>query len=134
DTLNDFTVWNFKAYATVEAGWKVRLRPVIHVQQGDPAGRGVHANSTSRTTGGPAVNYGTQPLHAEPITALRHPTVAQMNFRAEKSIGLARAVRVKLGLIFDVFNVFNANPELNIRSTTGRLTISETGENIPTFN
>ncbi len=134
DTLNDFTVWNFKTYATVEAGWGVRLTPVLHVQQGYPAGRVFSATSTSGITGGPGVNYGTQPLHAEPITALRHDTVSQMNFRAEKSIGLARQGRVKLGILFDVFNVFNANPELNIRSTTGRLTISESGVNIPTFN
>ena len=134
DTLNDFTVWNFKTYATVEAGWGVRLTPVLHVQQGYPAGRVFSATSTSGITGGPGVNYGTQPLHAEPITALRHDTVTQMNFRAEKSIGLARQGRVKLGILFDVFNVFNANPELNIRSTTGRLTISESGVNIPTFN
>jgi hypothetical protein len=30
--------------------------------------------------------------------------------------------------------VFNANPELNIRATTARLAISETGANIPAFN
>jgi hypothetical protein len=134
DTFNEFTVWNFKAYGTYEAGWGVRLTPVFHMQQGYPAGRVFTATSTSGITGGPGVNYGTQPLHAEPITARRHETITQMNFRAEKSFGIARAGRVKLGILFDVYNVFNANPELNIRSTTGRLAISETGANIPTFN
>ena len=72
------------------------------------------------------MNYGTQPLHAEPLTAHRQETIKQLDFRAEKRFTLAG--RVKLGMMFDVYNVFNANPELNIRSTTGRLAISEIGQ------
>ena len=41
---------------------------------------------------------------------------------------------MNLNVLFDVFNVMNANTELNIRATTGTLTISETGAVIPALN
>ena len=41
--------------------------------------------------------------------------------------------RITLSAMVDVFNALNANTELNIRHTTGRLTISETAQSIPAF-
>jgi hypothetical protein len=69
---------------------------------------------------------------AEDLTAHRLQTVRQLDFRAEKKIRLTG--RARLGVIFDLYNVFNANPELNINARTGTLTIGETGAVIPTFN
>ena len=54
-----------------------------------------------------------------------------VDLRIDKSFALKG--RVKLGILFDVYNLFNANTELNIRSTTGRLAISRSAT-IPTFN
>ena len=132
DSLNDFTTWTFKAHGSYEPGWNLRFTSIFRAQQGYPAGRVFNATSTSGATGSAGVNYGTQPLHAEPVTSQRMETVKVLDLRAEKSFKVSG--RVKLGILFDVYNVFNANPELNIRSTTGRLTISESGANIPTFN
>jgi hypothetical protein len=132
DTRNEFTVWNFKAFGSFEPAWGLRFTPVIKIQQGYPAGRVFNATSTSGITGGPGTNYGTQPLHAEPLESHRMETIKQLDIRAEKSFTLTG--RLKLGVLLDVYNVFNANAELNIRSTTGRLTINESGVNIPTFN
>ncbi len=132
DTRNEFTVWNFKAYGSYEPAWGLRFTPIFRIQQGYPAGRVFNATATSGITGGPGTNYGTQPLHAEPITALRMQTVKQLDMRVEKQFTLSG--RLKLGVLFDVYNMLNSNDELNIRSTTGRLTINATGVNIPTFN
>ena len=54
-----------------------------------------------------------------------------MDFRAEKLIKLKG--RVNFNVLFDLFNVMNANTELNVRGTTGTLTISESGATIPAF-
>jgi len=114
-------VWNFKAHGSYEPGWGVRLTPVFRIQQGYPYGRIFAATVTGVS----------QNFLAEPITTNRMETIKQLDFRAEKKVGLSN--RLRLGLIFDAYNVFNANTELNIRAGTGRLTVSESGENIPTF-
>ncbi len=132
DTRNEFTVWNGKLYGTWEPAWGLRFTPVFKIQQGYPAGRVFNATNTSGVTGGPNPNYGTQPLHAEPITAHRMETIKVLDLRAEKQFTLRG--RLKLGILLDLYNVFNENTELNIRSTTGTLTISESGTTIPTFN
>jgi hypothetical protein len=131
DIWSDFTLWNFKMHGTWEPAWGLRLTPVFRIQQGHPYGRVFNATSASGAPGSAGVNYGTQPLRAEPLTAHRQETIRQLDFRAEKRFTLSG--RVKLGVMLDVYNVFNANPELNIRATTGTLTISESGAVIPTF-
>jgi hypothetical protein len=131
DMHNEFTTWGGKVHGSWEPAWGLRLTPIYRIQQGYPYGRVFPASAASGING-PGSNYGTQNLRAEPLSSNRHETVKQLDFRAEKKVPLTG--RVKLGLIFDVYNVFNANSELNIRHTSGRLTISESGANIPTFN
>jgi len=123
-TPSEFTTWNFKIHGSWEPAWGLRLTPIFRMQQGYPYGRVFAAT----------LNYGAQNFQAEPITSHRLQTVKQLDFRAEKKIKLTSSGRAKLGVIFDVFNVLNANPELNIRAGTGTLTISESGSVIPTYN
>jgi hypothetical protein len=131
DMSSKFTTWGFKVHGTAEPAWGLRITPIYRIQQGYPYGRVFSVGATSGV-GTPGVNYGTQNLRAEPLTSHRQDTIKQLDLRLEKRFKVTG--RARLGLIFDVYNVFNANPELNIRHTTGRLTISETGANIPTFN
>ena len=119
---SDFSTWNFKAFGTYEPGWGVRLTPFVKMQQGYPYGRVFLATVTGVT----------QNFQAEPITAHRFDTIRQLDFRAEKQFSITK--RARLTALLDVYNVFNAHPELNIRATTGILTISETSAVIPTFN
>ena len=89
-------------------------------------------NATAASgVGGAGVNYGTQQLRRSlsPRTA-RTPS---SNSTSGPRSSSALSGRVKLGIMFDVYNVFNAHPELNIRATTGTLTISESAAVIPTF-
>lgn len=121
----EFSVWNFKLHGTYEPGWGVRLTPVLQVNQGYPYGR-VFSASVNGGAGNIVQNF-----QAEPITSHRMETVTKIDFRAEKKWNIGD--RVKLGTIFDLYNVTNSNAELNIRATTGRLTISETATAIPAF-
>jgi len=108
-----FAVWNFKISGTYEPGYGIRLTPVWKSQQGYPYGRVFTASA-----GGINQNF-----MAESVTAHRLATVKQFDFRAEKRFKLSG--RVNLNVLFDVFNVLNANTELNIRATTGTITILE---------
>jgi hypothetical protein len=118
---SEFSTWNFKVSGTFEPGYGIRLTPVWKMQQGYPYGRVFTANAGSIS----------QNFQAEPITAHRLETVKQVDIRAEKRFKLTG--RVNFNVLFDVFNLLNANTELNIRATTGTLTISETGAVIPAF-
>jgi hypothetical protein len=131
DMHSEFTTWGFKVHGSWEPAWGLRITPIYRMQQGYPYGR-VFTVGAASGVNGPGVNYGTQNLRAEPLTSHRQDTVKQLDFRAEKKFKVIG--RTRLALIFDVYNVFNARPELNIRATTGRLTISESGAVIPTFN
>jgi hypothetical protein len=117
-----FWTWNFRIHGSYEPGWGVRLTPVFRAQQGYPYGRVFTATVTGIS----------QNFMAEDLTAHRMQTLKQLDFRAEKQIRLTG--RARLGVIFDLYNVFNANTELNINARTGTLTISETGAVIPTYN
>ncbi len=117
----DFWTYNFKMSGTVEPGLGLRVTPVFRYQQGYPYARGV--------TG--TLNYGSQAVQAEPLGTFRLENIMQLDFRLDKRFKLTD--RITLSAIVDVFNALNANTELNIRHTTGRLTISETGQSIPAF-
>lgn len=119
--LTDFWTYNFKMSGTVEPGWGLRVTPVFRYQQGYPYARGV--------TG--TLNYGAQAVQAEPLGTFRLENVMQLDFRLDKRFKLTD--RITLSAMVDVFNALNANTELNIRHTTGRLTISETAQSIAAF-
>ena len=132
DTFNEFTVWNFKAYGTYEAGWGVRFTPVFHDAAGLSGGPRLqrHVDVRRHRRPGRELRHAAAPRGAHHRAPPRDDHADELPRREEFTL----SGRVKLGILFDVYNVFNANPELNIRSTTGRLAISESGANIPTFN
>ncbi|MEO8362431.1 MAG: hypothetical protein ABI672_20555, partial [Vicinamibacteria bacterium] len=124
---SDFSQWNFKLFGTFEPAWGLRITPVFKVQQGYPYGRVFTASPAGAGATAVAQNF-----FAEDLTAHRLETAKQLDFRADKNFKLTG--RVKLSVIVDVYNVFNANTELNVRANTGTLTISQTGAVIPLFN
>lgn len=119
--LTDFWTYNFKLSGSADLGYGIKATPVFRLQQGYPYARGV--------TG--TLNYGSQSVQAEPLGAFRMENIMQLDFRLDKKFKLND--RFSISGIVDVFNAFNANTELNIRHTTGLLTISETGARVPTF-
>jgi hypothetical protein len=107
-TFNEFTNWNAKFSGTIDAGWDLRVTPVVKIQSGAPYGRVVAAN----------LNYNTaQLILVEPIGTRRQDTVGLFDFRVEKQLRFATKARV--GLFFDLFNALNSNTAININWRSG---------------
>ncbi|HXG86770.1 MAG TPA: TonB-dependent receptor [Vicinamibacterales bacterium] len=107
-TRNEFTMWNAKVSGTADAGWGLRVTPVLKMQSGAPYGRFFAT----------ALNYNSsQIILAEPIGTRRQETVSVVDVRLEKQLRFADKARV--GLFVDVFNVMNANTAVNINWRSG---------------
>jgi hypothetical protein len=104
---HEFTTWMAKAHGTYEMPWNIRVTPVIRHQSGQPFGR----TFTAR------LQYGTVIVLAEPVGTRRMDNITIADVRLEKSFRTARSRR--FAAFFDVFNVFNANPEQNIVWSSG---------------
>lgn len=109
---NEFTNWNSKISGTLDAGWGLRVTPVLKMQSGAPYGRFVSVPGCTATTVSDCLNYGTQLVLVEPIGTRRQDTVSVLDFRVEKQLKFAQKARV--GLFFDMFNAMNSNTAVNI--------------------
>ncbi len=114
---NEFTNWNAKFGGTVDAGWGLRVTPVLKLQSGAPYGRFVNYSGCSATILANCLNYGTQIILIEPIGTRRQDTVSVFDFRVEKQLAFGPTAR--LGLFFDLFNTFNSNTAVNINWRSG---------------
>ena len=110
-TQNDYTDWNAKVSGSVDAGWGLRVTPVVKLQSGASYGRFFQTRTGE-------LNYGAQIILAEPIGTRRQDTVALVDFRVEKQLRFA-ADRARLGLFFDLFNAMNSNTAVNIDWRSG---------------
>jgi hypothetical protein len=116
-TENEFTNWLIKVSGTVDAGWGVRVTPVLKTSSGVPYGRYFSVAACSATTTTNCSNYGTQLVLAEPLGTRRQDNVAVLDFRVEKQMTFAG--RGKLGLFADLFNALNADTAVNINWRSG---------------
>lgn len=110
-TENEYTNWNSKISGTFEAGWGLRVTPVLKLQSGAPYGRFVNVPGCSATVTADCLNYGSQLVLVEPIGTRRQDTVSVLDFRVEKQLRFAQKARV--GLFFDMFNAMNSNVAVN---------------------
>ncbi len=111
-THNEYTNWSSKVSGTIDAGWGMRVTPVVKMQSGAPYGRYVNIPGCSATVVSDCLNYGTQATLVEPIGTRRQDTISLVDFRVEKQIRFAQKARV--GLFLDMFNVMNSNTNVNI--------------------
>ena len=116
-TENDYTNWSAKVSGTFDAGWGLRLTPVLKAQSGAPYGRYVNVPGCSATVTSDCLNYGSQLVLVEPIGTRRQETVSVLDFRVEKQLRFAQKARV--GLFFDMFNALNSNTNVNITWLAG---------------
>jgi hypothetical protein len=116
-TLNEFTNWNAKFSGTIDAGWGLRVTPVLKSQSGAPYGRVVNIPGCTLTVTANCLNYGSQLVLAEPLGTRRQATVTLLDFRVEKQIRFADRARV--GLFFDLFNALNSNTPINLNWRSG---------------
>jgi hypothetical protein len=126
-TQTDFWAYNFRAFGTYEPGWGLRLTPTFKIQQGYPFARAV--------TG--TLNYGSQNFQAEPLGSHRMDTIKDFDLRIDKRFKLNS--KVGLSVLFDIYNILNANTVIQSNHGTGLITINEstinggTAVRVPTF-
>lgn len=94
--------------------WGMNVAGVYKLQTGTPFGRIV---SLAADANGVAYNQGPITFFAEPRDERRFPTLHLVDFRLSKYFDFA--VRHRIELIADVFNLFNSNTETSINVNTG---------------
>jgi hypothetical protein len=111
-------VWNFKASASYDAKWGIRISPVLRHQSGAnyartvtvtvPAGSGLAATSG---TGDRATYY------LEPMNANREDNIWVFDVRAERSVNIVSKLNARLYV--DFFNITNSHASETIGRATG---------------
>ena len=109
DGRDQFRVWTAKVHGTYQAPWDLRITPLLRHQSGQPFGRVFVAS----------LNGNNVRILAEPIGTRRMDNITILDARVEKGFALPHGRRV--AAFIDVFNIFNANPELNINWSSGPL-------------
>ena len=87
--------------------WDVSFSPLVRYQQGVPFAR------TFSTT---ALSYGSVRFIAEPLGSRRQDAIFITDLRVEKT---HRFGSRDISVFFDLYNMFNSNPEQNIASSSG---------------
>jgi hypothetical protein len=110
--VQDRTTWNLKATGTYDAGWGIRLSPVMRHQSGANFARTL---TISAPAGSGLVASGT--AFVEPMNANREDNIWVFDIRAEKSLQLGTRVRARIAL--DAFNLTNSHASETIGRATG---------------
>jgi hypothetical protein len=87
--------------------WDISFSPLVRYQQGVPYAR------TFSTT---ALSYGSVRFIAEPLGSRRQDAIIVTDLRVEKT---QRFNTRDISVFFDLYNMFNQNPEQNIQSSSG---------------
>ncbi len=103
----DYTSWQGKISATIEAMYGIRVSPILRHQSGQNFGRTFSVSLPG---------YGSTRVLAEPIDSQRMDNVTIVDLKVEKVFAFGVH---KLSGFFDLFNMFNANPAQNISWVSG---------------
>jgi hypothetical protein len=114
--VQDRTQWNFKASASYDAAWGVRLSPVLRHQSGANFARTLSITVPS-TLGLTATSNASNTAYAEAMDANREDNVWVFDIRAEKSFSFTD--RLRLRAYFDLFNITNSHASETISRATG---------------
>ena len=105
------STWNFKATGSYDAGWGIRLSPVVRHQSGvnyartltiaTPAGSGLVASGLA---------------YAEPADSNREDNIWVFDVRTEKTLNLGSRVRIRAYL--DLINITNSHASETISRAT----------------
>jgi hypothetical protein len=109
------TQWNFKATASYDAPWGIRLSPVLRHQSGVNFARTISVPASAAAQFGLVLPAST--IYAEPANANREDNIWVFDIRAEKTVELTTRMRTRLFL--DVFNITNSSASETITRTTG---------------
>jgi hypothetical protein len=108
----DRTLWNFKASASYDAAWGIRISPVLRHQSGLNFAR----TGSISTTGTGLFVSGTT-FYTEPSDANREDHIWVFDTRLEKTLTISGNVRLR-GML-DFFNITNSHASETISRATG---------------
>jgi outer membrane receptor protein involved in Fe transport len=108
DGRHEYSRQNVKLSGTYQAPWGLSVSPMLRYQQGFPFGRTFAASGFF---------VGNVRILAEPLGTQRQDDIVVTDLRIEKELPLG-SVR-KLGIFFDAYNLFNANPAQNLQWSSG---------------
>jgi hypothetical protein len=109
----DRSTWSFKATASYDAPYGIRLSPVLRHQSGVNFARTLSIPATP--VAGVSVVGAT--AYAEPANANREDNITVFDIRAEKSFSVTTRLRVRTYL--DLFNITNSHASETISRATG---------------
>ena len=109
------TQWNFKATASYDAPWGIRLSPVLRHQSGVNFARNISVPASAASAFGLVLPAST--IYAEPADANREDNIWVFDVRAEKTVNFTDRLRTRL--FFDLFNITNSSASETITRTTG---------------
>jgi hypothetical protein len=105
---SDYVPMRFlKLAGSFEPGWNLRISPLLRYQSGTPYGRRASVS----------MNYGSQTVQIEPTGDRRMDAPLIFDVRAERKFALAS--QRSIAVVLDVFNIANANSEVDININSG---------------
>ncbi|MBI3401648.1 MAG: TonB-dependent receptor [Acidobacteria bacterium] len=107
----NFTLWSAKAHGTYRAPWNLEITPALRLQSGQPYGRTISAAAAN------GINYGSQRILTEPISARRQDNIILADLRVEKLFKVNKGQTISA--FIDGYNLTNANPASNITWGSG---------------
>jgi hypothetical protein len=113
--VEDRTTWNFKATASYDAPYGIRLSPVLRHQSGLNFARTISVPATAGNAFGAVFPATT--IYAEAADAQREDNIWVVDVRAEKNFSFGS--RVRLRAFFDAFNLTNSHASETINRSTG---------------
>jgi hypothetical protein len=111
--VEDRSTWSFKATASYDAKWGIRISPVLRHQSGVNFARtlSIPASPAAGVSVSGAVAY------AEPSNSNREDNITVIDIRAEKNFEMAKHFRLRT--YFDLFNLTNSHASETISRATG---------------
>jgi hypothetical protein len=109
------TGWDFKATASYDAPFGIRISPVLRHQAGDNFAREISIAASAATPFGlviPGTTY-----YADAPEDNRQDNITVFDIRAEKTLNFGDRIRVRG--FFDLFNIANSHASETITRTTG---------------
>jgi hypothetical protein len=114
----NFTLWSTHVTGTYQGPWGLLISPVLRGQAGAPLNRVV------QVTG---LRSGTFNAPVDPVGAWRQDNIWIVDTRVEKQFRLGE--RMRLGAIFDLFNMLNSNGDQTQDNVVGTRTLVLNGQN-----
>jgi hypothetical protein len=111
--VEDRSTWSFKATASYDAPWGIRLSPVLRHQSGVNFARTLSIPASPAT--GVSVSGAT--AYAEAANANREDNITVVDVRAEKNFEITKRLRLRGYL--DLFNMTNSHASETISRATG---------------